>query len=117
MVLGVLRIARTARARWEPVSLLAGVLLTVIGFVRPAVSGAFLLGLFVLIAALLKGIRDQCRERNPAGWTAPAPPGPGTRRAAQDAAAAAQDAAAAAQDAAAEPARCSMACEYSRPAR
>jgi hypothetical protein len=66
MVLGVLRIARTARVRWEPVSLLAGVLLTMIGFVLPA-AGAFLLGLLVLIVALLKGIREQRHGRYPAG--------------------------------------------------
>ena len=67
MVLGVLRIARTARVRWEPVSLLAGVLLTMIGFALPAVAGAFLLGLLVLIVALLRGIRDQRQGRDPAG--------------------------------------------------
>ncbi len=67
MVLGVLRIVRTARVRWEPVSLFVGVLLMVIGFVLPAVAGAFLLGLLVLIVALLKGIREQRQERDPAG--------------------------------------------------
>jgi hypothetical protein len=59
VVLGALRLGRTTRTRWEPVSLLAGALLTVTGFMLPAVGGAFLLGLGVLIAALLKGIRDQ----------------------------------------------------------
>jgi hypothetical protein len=67
MVLGVLRITRTARIHWEPVSLLAGVLLTMIGFVLPAVAGAFLLGLLVLIVTLLKGIREQRHGRYPAG--------------------------------------------------
>jgi hypothetical protein len=49
------------------VSLLAGLLLTVIGFVLPAVAGAFLLGLLVLIVALLKGIREQRQGHDPAG--------------------------------------------------
>ena len=61
MVIGVLRLGRTARARWEPVSLGVGVLLTVIGFVLPAVAGAYLLGLLVLTVALLKGISRQGR--------------------------------------------------------
>jgi hypothetical protein len=59
MVIGIVRLARTARTRWEPLSLVVGVLLTLIGLVLPAVAGAFLLGLLVLIAALLKGIREQ----------------------------------------------------------
>ena len=67
MVVGVLRLARTARARWEPVSLLAGTLLTVVGFVLPAVGGTFLLGVLVLVVALLKGIRNQRQGRDPAG--------------------------------------------------
>src|ERR1700730_18108766 len=67
MTIGVLRLARTARVRWEPVSLLAGALLTVVGFVQPAVGGAFLLGVLVLIAALLKGIRDQHQGYDPVG--------------------------------------------------
>ncbi len=64
VVIGVLRLTRTARTRWEPLSLLAGALLMVTGFVLPAASGAYLLGLLVLIAVLLKGIRTQ--GRNPA---------------------------------------------------
>ncbi len=59
MVIGILRLARSARARWEPVSLLAGALLMVTGFLLPAMAGAFFLGVLVLIAALLKGIRRQ----------------------------------------------------------
>ncbi len=66
MVIGVLRFARTARARWEPVSLLAGALLTAIGFMLPAVAGAFLLGVLVIIVALLKGIREQRQGHDPA---------------------------------------------------
>lgn len=66
MAIGVLRLARTARARWEPVSLSAGVLLMVAGYLVPSVAGAFFLGQLVLCVALLKGIR-QHRGRGPAG--------------------------------------------------
>ncbi len=59
-VLGVMRLARTARTRWEPVSLLAGTLLAVVGFALPA-AGAFLFGVLVLIVTLLTGIRQQRR--------------------------------------------------------
>jgi hypothetical protein len=62
VIIGILRLGRTARARWEPLSLLAGTLLTVTGLVLPAVAGAFLLGLLVLIVTLLKGIRQQNRH-------------------------------------------------------
>ena len=66
MVLGALRLARTARVRWEPVSLLAGFLITVTGFALPAVAGAiFMLGLLVLIVTLLKGLSTQQRRRGP----------------------------------------------------
>jgi hypothetical protein len=65
MTIGVLRLARTVRARWEPVSLSAGVLLMVAGYLVPSVAGAFFLGQLVLCAALLKGIRQQ-RGRGPA---------------------------------------------------
>jgi hypothetical protein len=61
MVIGIVRLTRTARTRWEPVSLLVGALLTLIGLVLPAAAGTFFLGLLVLIAALLKGIREQGR--------------------------------------------------------
>jgi len=66
MVIGVLWLARAARTRWEPVSLLAGTLLTVIGYLLPSVAGAFLLGLLVLTVTLLKGIRGQRQRREPA---------------------------------------------------
>ena len=62
MIIGTLRLARTARARWEPLSLLAGALLTVTGLMLPA-AGAFLLGLLVLIVTLLKRIRQQGRHQ------------------------------------------------------
>ena len=65
MVIGVLRLARTARTRWEPVCLSAGVLLMVAGYLVTSVAGAFVLGQLVLCAALLKGIRQQ-RGRDPA---------------------------------------------------
>jgi hypothetical protein len=64
-VLGVLWLARTARVRWEPVSLLAGVLIAVTGFALPA-GGVFMLGVLVLIVTLLKGISAQRRRRDPA---------------------------------------------------
>ena len=55
-VIGVLRLARGMRARWEPVSLFAGLMLTVSGFTLPGAGGIFLLGVLVLIVTLLKGI-------------------------------------------------------------
>jgi len=64
-VLGVFRLARAARTRWEPVSLLAGAMLALAGIMLSA-AGAFFAGLFVLIVALLKGIREQ-RRRDPVG--------------------------------------------------
>jgi hypothetical protein len=60
-LIGVVRLARTARARWEPVSLVAGATLTVIGFALPAASVAYLLGLLVLVVTLLKGIATKGR--------------------------------------------------------
>jgi len=59
MIIGVLRLARTARTRWEPVSLSAGVVLVVAGYLVPSAAGAFFLGLLVLCVALLVGIRQQ----------------------------------------------------------
>jgi hypothetical protein len=61
----IARLARTARVRWEPVSLLAGALITVAGFAIPAIGWAFLLGLLVLIGTLLRGIDGQRRQRGP----------------------------------------------------
>ena len=60
-VIGVLRLTRRMRARWEPVLLFAGLLLTVSGFALPGAGGIFLLGVLVLIVTLLKGIRQQGR--------------------------------------------------------
>jgi predicted branched-subunit amino acid permease len=65
MMIGVLRLARTARVRWEPVSLSAGVVLMVAGYLVPSMAGAFLLGMLVLCVALLIGIRQQRRGRGP----------------------------------------------------
>jgi hypothetical protein len=64
MVIGVLRLARTARIRWEPVFLSAGVLLMVAGYLVPSAAAAFFLGQLVLCAALLKGVKQQ-RGRGP----------------------------------------------------
>jgi hypothetical protein len=64
-ILGALRLARTARARWEPVLLLAGALITAAGFAIPAVGWAFFLGLLALIVTLLTGIGGQQRRRGP----------------------------------------------------
>jgi len=66
MVLGALRLARTARVRWEPVSLLAGALIALTGFVLPGGGVVFMLGVLVLIVTLLKGISAQERQRDPA---------------------------------------------------
>lgn len=60
-LIGVVRLARAARVHWEPVCLVAGGLLMVIGFVLPAASVAYLLGLMVLVIALLKGIKTKGR--------------------------------------------------------
>ena len=61
MVLGVLRLARSVRARWEPVSLLAGALVTLAGVMLSA-AGAFFAGLLILIVTLIKGIRKHRRD-------------------------------------------------------
>jgi hypothetical protein len=60
-LIGVMRLARTMRARWEPVSLVAGAGLTVFGFMVPAAFVAYLLGLLVLVVALLKGVATKGR--------------------------------------------------------
>jgi hypothetical protein len=60
-VIGVMRLARTARARWEPVSLAIGGTLTGIGFALPAAAVAYLLGLLILIVALITGIAAKGR--------------------------------------------------------
>ena len=60
-LVGIVRLARTVRTHWEPVSLVAGVALMVVGFAVPAVFVTFLLGLLVLVVTLLKGIATKGR--------------------------------------------------------
>ena len=66
-LIGLMRLARATRTRWEPVSLVAGATLTMIGFELPAASVAFLIGILVLVVTLLKGIATKGR---PAGQAA-----------------------------------------------
>ena len=61
-VLGVMRLARATRIRWEPVFLGVGVVLTVVGFELPAASVTYLLGLLVLVVTLIKGIAAKGRS-------------------------------------------------------
>ena len=65
-LIGVVRLARAVRVHWEPVSLVAGGLLMVIGFVLPAASVAYLFGMLVLVIALLTGIKTKGRAAGPA---------------------------------------------------
>ena len=65
-LLGVVRLARAIRVHGEPVALVVGGLLMVIGFVVPAASVAFFPGLMVLLIALLKGIKTKGRATSPA---------------------------------------------------
>ena len=61
-VIGVMRLARATRIRWEPVFLGAGAALTVIGFELPAASVTFLLGLLIMVVTLVKGIAAKGRS-------------------------------------------------------
>jgi hypothetical protein len=61
-LIGLARLARAARARWEPVSLGIGAVLAVIGFVVPAAFVAFPLGIMILVVALLKGVATKGRS-------------------------------------------------------
>jgi hypothetical protein len=61
-VIGLRYVARSARARWEPVSLAAGTALMIIGFELPAAFIAYLVGMLVLVVTLLKGIRNKGRS-------------------------------------------------------
>jgi len=63
-VIGVLRFARVLRARWEPLFLLAGVLLMAGGYFLPVI-GLFLPGLLVVTVTLLKGNSDRWRGTRP----------------------------------------------------
>ena len=60
-VIGLVRLARTVRARWEPVCLGTGALLMVIGFALPAAFVTFFLGMLVLLVTLLKGVATKGR--------------------------------------------------------
>ena len=63
-VIGALRFARAVRARWESLSLLAGVLLMVGGYFVPVI-GVFFPGLLVVTVTLLKGNSDRWRGARP----------------------------------------------------
>jgi hypothetical protein len=65
-LLGVVRLARAIRVHGEPVFLVVGGLLMVIGFVLPAASVAFFPGMLVMLIALLKGIRTKGRAASQA---------------------------------------------------
>ena len=60
-VIGVVRLARITRTRWEPVFLSVGALLMVIGFVLPAAFVTFFIGMLVLLITLLKGVAAKGR--------------------------------------------------------
>jgi hypothetical protein len=66
--IGIMRLARTLRARWEPVSLGAGVVLAAIGFAVPAASVAFLIGMMILVVALLKGVATRGQATDCCQW-------------------------------------------------
>jgi hypothetical protein len=63
-VIGVLRFARAMQSRWEPLCLLAGVLLMVGGYFLPVI-GLFFPGLLVVTVTLLKGNSDRWRGTRP----------------------------------------------------
>ena len=67
-VIGIVRLARTVRARWEPVSLGVGIVLAVTGFAVPAASVAFLIGMMILVVALLKGVATKGRATDCCQW-------------------------------------------------
>jgi hypothetical protein len=60
-LIGVMRLARMTRTRWEPVSLGLGTTLMLIGFAVPAAAGAFFPGMLVLVVTLLKGVASKGR--------------------------------------------------------
>lgn len=63
-ILGALRFARAMRAHWEPLFLLAGVLLLAGGYFLPVI-GMFFPGLLVITVTLLKGNSDRMRGTRP----------------------------------------------------
>jgi len=61
-VLGITRLARTVRARWRSMLLVAGALLVIMG-VALSSAGAFVPGLLVLLVGLAGGAeRSHCRS-------------------------------------------------------
>jgi hypothetical protein len=75
-IIGVVRFARAMRAHWEPLFLLAGVLLLFCGYFLPVI-GVFFPGLLVITVTLLKGNSDRwrgTRPSRPAGTRAVEPP-------------------------------------------
>ena len=60
--IGIVRLARTLRARWEPVSLGIGVAAMGIGFAMPSAAVAFLIGMMILVVALLRGVATKGRN-------------------------------------------------------
>ncbi len=61
-LIGLMRLARITRTRWEPVSLAAGATITVIGYEVPAAAVAFLIGIGVLVVTLLRAIATKGRS-------------------------------------------------------
>ena len=60
-VVGITRLARTMRARWGSLFLIAGTLLVIIGITLSS-AGAFVPGLLVLLVGLTRGVeRSHCR--------------------------------------------------------